>query len=118
MATASTEIRVTPEIAAEHGLTAEEYARDFRRYSDFGASGSHISNLSNAGNRRRTRPHRRRIRARKADPRARAKHHRAGHLQRDVERALLLQIEQSPSEAPPHTRQARRARSWRKRGRR
>jgi phosphoribosylformylglycinamidine synthase II len=27
MATASTEIRVTPEIAAEHGLTAEEYAR-------------------------------------------------------------------------------------------
>ena len=26
MATASTEIRVTPEIAAEHGLTAEEYA--------------------------------------------------------------------------------------------
>jgi len=27
MATAPTEIRVTPEIAAEHGLTAEEYAR-------------------------------------------------------------------------------------------
>jgi phosphoribosylformylglycinamidine synthase subunit PurL len=27
MATASTEIRVTPEIAAEHGLSAEEYAR-------------------------------------------------------------------------------------------
>jgi len=27
MATASTEIRVTPEIAAEHGLTVEEYAR-------------------------------------------------------------------------------------------
>ncbi len=27
MATPSTEIRVTPEIAAEHGLTAEEYAR-------------------------------------------------------------------------------------------
>jgi len=27
MATASTEIRVTPEIAAEHGLTREEYAR-------------------------------------------------------------------------------------------
>ena len=27
MATAQTEIRVTPEIAAEHGLTAEEYAR-------------------------------------------------------------------------------------------
>ena len=27
MATASTEIRVTPEIAAEHGLTTEEYAR-------------------------------------------------------------------------------------------
>src|SRR5947207_10446345 len=27
MATASTEIRVTPEIAAEHGLTADEYAR-------------------------------------------------------------------------------------------
>jgi phosphoribosylformylglycinamidine synthase II len=27
MATASTEIRVTPEVAAEHGLTAEEYAR-------------------------------------------------------------------------------------------
>src|ERR1700674_2637656 len=27
MATASTEIRVTPEIVAEHGLTAEEYAR-------------------------------------------------------------------------------------------
>jgi phosphoribosylformylglycinamidine synthase len=27
MATASTEIRVTPEIAAEHGLTAEEYSR-------------------------------------------------------------------------------------------
>src|SRR6267378_4403987 len=27
MATASTEIRVTPEIAAEHGLTPEEYAR-------------------------------------------------------------------------------------------
>ena len=27
MATATTEIRVTPEIAAEHGLTAEEYAR-------------------------------------------------------------------------------------------
>ncbi len=27
MATAGTEIRVTPEIAAEHGLTAEEYAR-------------------------------------------------------------------------------------------
>src|SRR5215470_14075840 len=27
MATASTEIRVTPEIAAEHGLTAEEFAR-------------------------------------------------------------------------------------------
>ena len=27
MATASTEMRVTPEIAAEHGLTAEEYAR-------------------------------------------------------------------------------------------
>src|SRR5271165_4660667 len=27
MATASTEIKVTPEIAAEHGLTAEEYAR-------------------------------------------------------------------------------------------
>src|SRR6059036_1485549 len=27
MATASTEIRVTPEIAAEHGVTAEEYAR-------------------------------------------------------------------------------------------
>jgi phosphoribosylformylglycinamidine synthase II len=27
MATASTEIRVTPEIAAEHGLTAEEYTR-------------------------------------------------------------------------------------------
>jgi phosphoribosylformylglycinamidine synthase subunit PurL len=27
MATASTEIRVTPEIAAEHGLTSEEYAR-------------------------------------------------------------------------------------------
>src|SRR5258708_10102991 len=27
MATASTEIRVTREIAAEHGLTAEEYAR-------------------------------------------------------------------------------------------
>src|SRR2546428_10225204 len=27
MATATTEIKVTPEIAAEHGLTAEEYAR-------------------------------------------------------------------------------------------
>ena len=27
MATASTEIRVTPEIAAEHGVTREEYAR-------------------------------------------------------------------------------------------
>ena len=27
MATAPTEIRVTPDIAAEHGLTAEEYAR-------------------------------------------------------------------------------------------
>src|SRR6267143_349443 len=27
MATAATEIKVTPEIAAEHGLTAEEYAR-------------------------------------------------------------------------------------------
>src|SRR2546428_5097896 len=27
MATATTEIRVTPEIAEEHGLTAEEYAR-------------------------------------------------------------------------------------------
>jgi phosphoribosylformylglycinamidine synthase subunit PurL len=27
MATASTEIRVTPEVAAEHGLTAEEYTR-------------------------------------------------------------------------------------------
>ena len=27
MATASTEIRVTPEIAAEHGVTSEEYAR-------------------------------------------------------------------------------------------
>ena len=27
MATASTELKVTPEIAAEHGLTAEEYAR-------------------------------------------------------------------------------------------
>src|SRR6202007_2563001 len=27
MATAPTEIKVTPEIAAEHGLTAEEYAR-------------------------------------------------------------------------------------------
>ena len=27
MATASTEIKVTPEIAAEHGLTADEYAR-------------------------------------------------------------------------------------------
>ena len=27
MATAQTEIRVTPEIAAEHGVTAEEYAR-------------------------------------------------------------------------------------------
>src|SRR6266404_9816503 len=27
MATATTEIKVTPEIASEHGLTAEEYAR-------------------------------------------------------------------------------------------
>src|ERR1700677_459991 len=30
MATVSTEIKVTPEIAAEHGLTAEEYARVLR----------------------------------------------------------------------------------------
>ena len=27
MATAQTEIRVTPEIAAEHGITSEEYGR-------------------------------------------------------------------------------------------
>src|SRR3981081_1539739 len=27
MATATTEIKVTPEVAAEHGVTAEEYAR-------------------------------------------------------------------------------------------
>ena len=41
MATAQTEIKVTPEIAAEHGVTREEYARKHfatrEKYQDAGA---------------------------------------------------------------------------------
>jgi len=33
VATALTEIKVTPEIAAEHGVTAEEYARNPEKFS-------------------------------------------------------------------------------------
>ena len=63
-----TEIKVTPQLAAEHGLTPEEYAR--------------IAENS----------------------RPRSQFHRARHLQRDVERALLLQIQPRASEAPAHAR--------------
>jgi len=35
LATAPTEIRVTPEIAAEHGVTAEEYARMMSGKAEF-----------------------------------------------------------------------------------
>ena len=58
-----TEIKVTPQVAAEHGLTAEEYAR--------------IQKILGR------------------DP----NYHRAGHFQRDVERALLVQIFARASEA-------------------
>jgi len=66
MATALTEIKVTPEIAAEHGVTAEEYAR----IQKILGRDPNITEL--------------------------------GIFFRDVERALLLQIEQSPSQAPSH----------------
>ena len=77
-----TEIKITPELAAEHGLTAEEYAR--------------IQKILGR------------------DPNL----HRARHLQRDVERALLLQIEQSASAPPADARAAGAAGPRRKRGRR
>ena len=59
-----TEIKVTPQIAAEHGLTPG------------------------------------RIRAHPENSGTRSEFHRAGNFQRDVERALLLQILQSAFEAP------------------
>ena len=66
-----TEIKVTPQIAAEHGLTPEEYARI----------------AENSG--------------------PRSQFHRTWNFQRDVERALLLQILARASEALADARYAR-----------
>ena len=55
----------------------------------------------------RARPHRRGIRAHPENSGARSELHRARHLQRDVERALLLQIEHGASEAAADARRRR-----------
>src|SRR5580700_12031560 len=47
----------------------------------------------------------------------RSEHHGAGNFQRDVERALLLQVEQSASKAPANAREVGGARAGRERGR-
>ena len=76
-----TEIKVTPQIAAEHGLTPDEYARIQKILG-------RDPNLTELG-----------------------------HFQRDVERALLVQIVARPSEAAADARDARGARAGRERGR-
>ncbi len=54
----------------------------------------------NAGDRRPTSAHARRVRKNRGDSRPRAQPHRAWHLQRDVERALLVQeLARTPEEA-------------------
>src|SRR5580692_1878718 len=70
-----------------------------------------------SGNCSRARPHAGRIREdQTTSRRTRADHHRTGHFQRDVERALLLQIFARASETAAHPQPSRRARPGRERG--
>ncbi len=107
MATASTEIRVTPEIAAEHGLTSEEYARVRKilgRDPNITELGIFSVMWSEHCSYKSSKVHLKRLPTR-------------GKLvvQGPGENAGVVDIGDGPPEAPPHARQARRAGPGRKR---
>ena len=83
-------------------------------------SSSHVHFLDlclSAGDPPAARPYARRVRKNQATSRRpRAHAHRTRHLQRHVERALLLQIFARASEAPAHAQPARAAGTGRERG--